>query len=406
MSNKNKIQCLVISTLLLTMMMSLLLVQNVSASPATNTVKLNLHEVSAKELWTGNTTTHIMNTTGIGYWSSSAQELSVKIPLDNTFYTLDTFWLWCKTAGAVTIESTATHMAKLYLKANKTLTSAVEAKIEMWKTTTAGANTTIGTTSTTGPFSLNTTYQFIDTIAYTFGSDTTVETSNYIQVKISLNSTIANATITMAYDTATYPSRIELGVNDHITVNSITITPAGGIYAFDESITATISVSDDFGIYDIKTVYLWFRPTGFSVSVGTSQTATAPSGASTGTGNSGSWTVTLTPQTASANPDYYNIEWKPWSGAIDNTGGTGGDEAGVRGGGDHTSDDTQGTNIMIQYQTSTPSPPPSWLTIVEWTMLILGIPLYMWTVFAVVIVTCIVVVFVFVLGGKEIKRKR
>lgn len=284
--NKTKIQTTTILLVTVLLMLATTNIHRVHANPANYDVKLTFHKLpSAVTLWTGNTTQYIMNTTSTGYYSTSNQTSSVSLASNDTYYTLQIFYLYPKLAGQLTIASQTALPLKLYLNSSSSV-SDIAIKTSMWKVNSAdGTATNIGTNATHTSLSLNSNVQLKSISGVVFSSSVTVESNYYLKLVIEVKTTAsAPVDVMLTFDTSSCPSRIDrLTVTDHITVtvNTYSGSTASTEFTWGDTINITATVTDAFGGYDLSTVKMYFIPDGFPSVI-------LPSGYGTGTRISGS----------------------------------------------------------------------------------------------------------------------
>ena len=211
----------------------------VKASPGTYIVSLNLHETSVGTVNTKNSQGQIFNTTDD--WSTSTQELTTTM-LTGTWINW-TFYLYPVLAGDLVINGAPATI--IYFKANKSVgdmnfTSTIN------KISAAGARTEISE-KTGGGQSVGTSYAALTNTHA--AASTTVSSTDTLELNITLSGSASNLVVYMAYDTATYNSYMSMVVDDPITV---TTTSDKATYEWKESATMTVTVTDDWGGYDIS----------------------------------------------------------------------------------------------------------------------------------------------------------
>jgi len=292
----------------------------VDKAEATTTYNRNLyfHKVSSKTLWSaGNTTTQIMNTKSTGNWSTSTQYINVILAANNTLYNT-TFWLYPKFAHNLVLQGTFN--ITLYLKANKTVTSDFYLRTTVIETTSSGANST-AITLISGALSLSTSYVAKSHTGGLASPGHTFDANGYIQLKLGFNTTgAAPLNVTLAYDSATYPSKLKVPAVDHLDITSIG-TYSGAIsqtdFSYMDTINLTTACASAFGGYDIASVSVWYVPIGTSTQL--------PSGKGTASKLSGDdddynnyWSYSYTYGQA----EYTGTLWTPYVNITDRDGNT------------------------------------------------------------------------------------
>lgn len=234
------------------------------ANSSTETVTHYLHYASSVgTVNTVDTKHRIMNTTTS--WSGTTQTCSNETNTVGTNYVYWYFYVYPTLAGSLTIAGTPA--ATLYLKANASV-SDLTFVTTINKISTSGSRTQISTKST-GSFSLSTSYAVKTN---THGSASATVSSGYmLELNVTLGgSATANLTLTLAYDTNTYKSKLTLPCTDPVTVS---LTSTKSVYEWEETMSLTVTVTDVWGGYDIAST-----PTiTFSVPTGLSYTPTASS---------------------------------------------------------------------------------------------------------------------------------
>ena len=209
----------------------------VDANPGSNTVNLNFHKTAAETLWTGNTTTQIMNTRNTGYWSVLAQSINFVIPTNETYYNT-TFFLYPALAGAL---SATAGSFDVYLNSTKSLLTSVW--IHSYYTSNGNTNTSLYSGVGSNATVITPTATLV-TIGGGAGS-VTIGANYYLFVTVSICIKNDTDTVTLWYDTATLNSRFVLTATDPLTVslsrNNAILTAA----------SLTVTVTDVFGGYDI-----------------------------------------------------------------------------------------------------------------------------------------------------------
>ena len=238
--------------------------------------------------------------------------------------------------------------------------------------------------------------------------------SNQIIVDIGIITNNNNSAIEyyLYYDTATYDSGIVLTCTSHISATAIYLqTPKEDVYMFNQAFTINVTVHDDFGIYDVATVYIWFRPQGQAVSLPSAGLAITASSSNVATANTGTWTYALISIASDITSDtsYYNAQWTIVASDVDNVGDVGGDNAYARTGGPESSDDYKMTSQAQPYIKHDINTPPLDTTgnetLAFFYINVLGLPVYIWFIAGIMITTVAVVMFVAV-SGKKIKIRK
>ena len=290
----------------------------VDASPGTVTVTHYLHyTASIGTVNTINTQGRIMNTTTS--WSSAVQTVSGTTNTVGTNYVKWYFYVYPVLAGDLSINGAPA--VTLYLKANVSV-SDLTLITTINKISSTGARTQISSKST-GSLSLGTSYQ---AVTNTHSSVSTTVSSGYmLELNITIGgSTSANLTLTLAYDTANYPSKMTIPCVDPVTV---TLSSDQTIYEWEQGATLTVTVNDVWGGYDIASAptISFTTPTGLSFTtsasnVGNSQytnTYTYTISRLSDIAGAGDWKATATASDRSGNSytsNTYTFELKPLGG--------------------------------------------------------------------------------------------
>ena len=271
----------------------------VTANPGSNTVNLNFHKTGAQTLWTGNTTTQIMNTTSTGYWSASAQSVDFVIPANETYYNT-TFFVYPKLAGALSATSGS---FEVYLNSTKPIMTSVW--IHSYYTTNGNTNTSlysgVGSNAT-----VITAAATLVTIAGGSAS-VTIGADYYIFATVSICIKNDTDTVTLWYDTTTMNSRFTLVAEDVVTTS---LSSDFQTYERDDAAILTATVTDVFGGYDIASATVLFtNPSGLSYTLAASSYGDAQYSNTyvytisklSVVGQAGTWTPTVTTTDRSGN---------------------------------------------------------------------------------------------------------
>ena len=271
------------------------------ASPGTVSVTHYLHyAASVGTVNTINTQGRIMNTTTS--WSASTQTVSGETNTTGTNYVNWYFYVYPVLAGDLSINGAPA--VTLYLKSNVSVTD-LTLITTINKISNTGARTQIST-KTTSSLSLGTSYQ---AVTNTHGTVTATVSSGYLlELNITLGgSTSANLTLTLAYDTSTYPSKMTIPCVDPVT---ITLSSDKSIYEWEQGATLTVTVKDVWGGYDVASA-----PTiSFTTPTGLSYTTSASSTGESQYTNTYTYTITRLSDLAGAG------DWKATASVSDRTG--------------------------------------------------------------------------------------
>ena len=271
------------------------------ASPGTVSVTHYLHyAASVGTVNTINTQSRIMNTTTS--WSASVQTASGTTNTAGTNYVSWYFYVYPVLAGDLSINGAPA--VTLYLKSNVSITD-LTLITTINKISSTGARTQISS-KTTSSLSLGTSYQ---AVTNTHGTVTTTVSSSYLlELNITLGgSTTANLTLTLAYDTSIYPSKMTIQCVDPVT---ITLSSDRSIYEWEQGATLTVTVKDVWGGYDIASA-----PTiSFTTPTGLSYTTSASSTGESQYTNTYTYTITRLSDIAGAG------DWKATASVSDRSG--------------------------------------------------------------------------------------
>lgn len=213
-----------------------------------------LHKSGVGTVNTINTQGYTLNTTTD--WSGSTQTRSGEVAAASAvswqFYIYPTLKGTLTHAGVPTVT--------LYLKTNSSV-SDVDYITTINKISAAGSRTQLST-KTTANISLSTSYAAKTNTHASLS--TTVATDFMLELNVTLSGSASNLNYTIAFDTATYQSKMVLVATDPL---SVTVTSDKTIYEWHEQATVTVTVTDVWGGYDISGsthTLSWSDPTGLT----------------------------------------------------------------------------------------------------------------------------------------------
>jgi len=238
----------------------------IEASPAVVTVTHYLHKNAAVGVVNGiNTGGFLFNTTQT--WSGSVQERASVVAAGSS--TTWSFYLYPVLAGSMVHNGAPSVVG--YFKSNASVND-ITYNTTISKVSALGSKTSLSTKSN-GAQSVGTSYAALTS---THGSlSATVALGFNLELNITLGGSASNLTLTVGFDVSTRNSRLNLLVDDPLT---ITLSSDKTIYEWDDQATMTATVTDIWGGYDISSAptILWSTPydvqgTTSALSTGASQ---------------------------------------------------------------------------------------------------------------------------------------
>lgn len=222
------------------------------------TVTHYLHKTSIGVVNTIDTQGYAFNTTED--WSGATQERSQAVTAGS--YVNWYFYLYPVLAGTLVHSGTPT--VAVYFKSNASV-SDIDFVTTINKVSSTGTKTQLST-KTSSSQSVGTGYA---TLTNTHASLSASVLSGFnLELNITLGGSASNLTLYMAYDTATYKSKLTFSVNDPLAVS---LSSDKNAYEWEDTATLTASVTDIWGGYDIDSTptISWTLPSGLSSSVTT-----------------------------------------------------------------------------------------------------------------------------------------